>query len=391
MDRMKTSIYLSLSLGLLLGFAHEAPRAAAGSGPTFLAYVGTYTRGSSKGIYAYRFDARSGKLAPLGLAAETVHPSFLAVHPTGKFLYAVNEIDDFRGQKTGSVSAFAIDPRGGKLAPLNVVPARGTISCHLVVDRSGRTLLVANYGSGSVAAFRLGADGRLVEPASGFVQHQGSSVDRTRQQGPHAHSIDLSADQRFAVTADLGLDRVLVYRFDPARGALEPNDPLSVAVAPGSGPRHFAFHPAGRYAYAINELKSTVTAFAWDAARGALREIQTVSALPAGFRGTSHTAEIEVHPSGRFLYGSNRGHDSIAVLAVDPATGKLNPVERVPTGGKTPRNFCIDPTGTFLLAANQDSDSIVLFRIDPATGRLTPTGERVSVGMPVCIRFVVPR
>jgi 6-phosphogluconolactonase len=259
----------------------------------------------------------------------------------------------------------------------------------VIVDRQGRNVLVANYGGGSVAVLPIGADGRLQAPSS-VVQHTGSSVDPNRQKEPHAHSINVDADNRFAYAADLGLDKILIYRFDVAKGTLTPNDPPFAQVEPGSGPRHFAFHPQGRFAYVINEMRCTVTAFAHDAARGGLSAIQTISTLPQGQsvqKGFS-TAEVQVHPSGRFLYGSNRGHDTIAVFAIDEKTGRLTPVHHEPTQGSTPRNFGIDPAGRFLLAANQRSDTVVVFRIDAATGRLAPAGHRIEVGAPVCVKFV---
>ncbi len=352
-----------------------------------LVYVGTYTTQTSKGIYGFRLREATGELTPLGLAAETVSPSFLAVHPNRKFLYAVSEVAEFAGQKSGAVSAFAIDPATGKLALLNQVASRGGGPCYLAVDRTGKAVLLANYGGGSVAALPVLPDGRLGE-ASAFVQHAGSSLNAKRQQEPHAHSINLSPDNRFAVAADLGLDQLLVYRFDPAKGSLAPNEPAFAKVKPGAGPRHFAFHPKGRFAYVINELHSTVTAFTYDPRRGVLAEAGTVSTLPADFGGNNSTAEVQAHPSGKFLYGSNRGHNSIAVFAIDPRRGALAPVEHVPTQGRTPRNFGIDPSGSWLLAANQQSDTVVVFRIDAKTGRLTPTGQVVDVPTPVCVRLL---
>jgi len=352
-----------------------------------LVYVGTYTGAKSEGIYLLRLDLQRGTLTPVGLAAKTPSPSFLAVHPNRPFLYAVSEIDSFGGKKTGAVSAFAFRPKSGKLELLNQHSSGGTGPCYLVVDRTGKNVLVANYGGGSVAVLPIGADGRVSE-ATAFIQHQGSSIDPHRQEGPHAHSINLDSGNRFAVAADLGLDKLLVYRFDAAKGTLVANDPPWTSVKPGAGPRHFAFHPSGRYAYVINELQCTVTAFGYDAEHGILKELETVSTLPEGIKEGYSTAEVQVHPSGKFLYGSNRGHDSIAVFAIDPKTGKPSLVENQSTEGKTPRNFGIDPTGTYLLAANQDSDSIVMFRIDPSTGRLKPTGQKVSVPSPVCVKFV---
>jgi 6-phosphogluconolactonase len=353
----------------------------------FLVYIGTYTGGESKGIYAWRFDAGAGAATPLGLVAEAANPSFLAVDPTNRYLYATAEISGYGGKREGAISAFAIDSATGKLALLNQVSSRGAGPAFVTVDRAGRNLLVANYAGGSVAVCPIRNDGRLGQ-ATAFVQHTGSSINPQRQREPHAHSINVSPDNRFAIVADLGLDKLLVYRFDAAKGALTPNDPPFAAVKPGSGPRHFTFHPSGRFAYVINELASTVAAFSYDAARGAFTELQTISTLPKDFAGNSTTAEVQVDPAGRFLYGSNRGHDSIAVFAIDPSKGALTPVEHVPTQGKTPRNFRIDPTGSYLFAANQDSGSVVIFRIDARTGRLAPTGKVLAVASPVCVKFV---
>jgi 6-phosphogluconolactonase len=365
-----------------LAVAADAPKA----GPMWV-FVGTYTGPKSKGVYRCEFDPATGKLSDPELAAETANPSFLAVHPSRRFLYAVGEVNNFGGQKVGAVSAFGLDAKTGQLTPLNQQPSGGSGPCHLALDHAGRCVVVANYGSGSAASLPIDADGRLRPPAS-MMQHSGKSHDPRRQEGPHAHSANIDKGNRFAVVADLGLDKVMVYRLDPDRGTLTPNDPPSAEVTPGSGPRHFAFHPDGKHAYVINELASTVTAFTYDAGRGVLTPTQTVSTLPAGLKVANSTAEVQVHPSGKFLYGSNRGHDSIAVFRIDPQTGELTPAGHQPTGGKTPRNFGIDPSGAYLLAANQDSDSITVFRIDPATGGLTPTGQSVSVGKPVCVKFV---
>jgi 6-phosphogluconolactonase len=351
-------------------------------------FIGTYTnRGKSQGIYRLEIDNETGRVSEPTLAAESPDPSFLAVHPTRRFLFAVNEVETFGGKRTGSLTAFTLDAKSGVLGSINKQPSQGAAPCHLSIDHTGKALLVANYSGGNVAALPIGDDGRL-GPATAFVQHEGSSADKSRQSEPHAHSINLDAGNRFAVAADLGLDKLLVYKFDPLKPALVPNDPPFAKVAPGSGPRHFAFHPDGKHAYVINELKSSVTAFDYDAERGVLSEIQTIGTLPDGFTGASSTAEVQVHPSGKFLYGSNRGHDSIAVFAIEPGTGRLKALEQVPTGGKNPRNFGIDATGKFLLAANQDSDTIKVFKIDGETGRLTPTGQIVAVPIPVCVKFV---
>jgi 6-phosphogluconolactonase len=329
----------------------------------------------------------TGKLTPLGVTADVANPSFLAIHPTRRFLYAVNELYRLKRETTGAVSAFAIEPGAGDLTFLNQQPSGGAGPCHLVVDREGRHVLVANYGGGSVCVLPVGADGRL-GAATAFVQHHGQSVHPKRQTAPHAHSINLDPANRFAFAADLGLDKVLVYRFDPAAGTLSANEPPHVSVAPGAGPRHFAFHPNGQYAYVINELDSTVAAFTYDAERAILAPQQTVSTLPKGFAGENYPAEVQVHPSGKFLYGSNRGHDSIAIFSVDPNTGQLRAVGHEPTQGKWPRHFGIDPTGAYLLAANQNSDNVVVFRIEPRTGALSPTGHTVKVPGPACVKIV---
>ena len=387
---MKTSTLLML-LVLLCCLRETSARNNATTGQWSDAiqrvYIGTYTRGESKGIYLCRLDMKSGELSTPVLAGETANPSFLAIHPSGEYLYAVGELGQFGGKRSGAVSAFRVDRQTGTLDLLNQQPSGGAGACHLVVAGTGKNVLVANYGGGSIAVLPIRDDGRLKE-ATAFVQHEGSSVNPRRQRGPHAHSINVDPANRFVFVADLGLDKVLVYRLDATKGTLAPNDPAWASVKPGAGPRHFAFHPSGRSAYVINELQSTVTAFAYDAQQGILSEQQTISTLPSGFTENNSTAEVQVHPSGKFLYGSNRGHDSIAVFSIDAATGRLTPVEHESTQGKTPRNFGIDPTGTFLLAANQNSHTIVVFRIDQVTGALTPTGRKVEVPSPVCVKMI---
>ena len=369
----------------------QAGRSSSSSGD-MLVYFGTYTGEKSKGVYVSRLDLASGALSRPELAGETASPSFLAVHPNQNFLYAINEIGEFQGKASGSVSAFAIDRNTGRLTALNQQPSVGRGPAHLVVDKAGRNALVANYGGGSVAVVPIGPDGTL-KPPSAFIQHTGASVNPERQKGPHAHSINLDPANRFAYAADLGLDKVLVYRFDAGKGSLVANDPPFAQVAAGAGPRHFAMHANGRFAYVINEMNLTVTAFRRDIERGSLTELQTVSTLPPGQKVESafSTADVQVHPSGRFLYGSNRGHDSIVVFAIDQNSGRLTYIENRPTQGSTPRGFGIDPSGSYLLAANQRSDSVVVFRIDKQTGRLTPTGHTIEVGAPVCVKFVEPR
>jgi 6-phosphogluconolactonase len=378
---------IGLLLPLLLALCAEA--APVSQTHKYLVYVGTYTQegSSSKGIYAYRFDPDSAQLTGIGLAAETTNPSFLAVHPNHRFLYAVNEVSNYKGEKSGAVSAFAIDRATGKLTLLNQVASRGADPCYITVDRSGKYVLVANYTGGSIAVFPLLQDGGLGE-ASAFIQHVGHGTDPERQEGPHAHSIDLSQDNRFAIVDDLGLDETLAYRFDSTKGLLTSNDPPFAKADPGAGPRHFALRPDGKFAYVVNEMGSTVSAFGYDGAAGVLHPLQTISTFPKDFPGHNDDAEIEIHPSGKFLYASNRGHDSVAVFAIDQDKGTLTLIEYAPTKGQTPRSFEISPGGSLLFAANEKSDNIVVFHIDSKTGRLTPTGKVLEVAEPVCVKFV---
>ncbi len=350
-------------------------------------YLGNYTRPPEGGIFQATFDADSGKLGEVALAGPAVNPSFLAIHPSQKFLYAVGEIGDFNGEKTGGVSAFSIDHGTGKLTMLNAQSSRGAGPCHVSLDKAGTTALVANYGGGSVASLPINGAGTL-EPAASAIQHAGSSIDPRRQAGPHGHSINLDPNNHFAFAADLGLDKIMIYRFDAATHTLTPNDPAFAKVAPGAGPRHFAFHPNGKFAYVINELDNTVTAFAYDAVAGSLREIQAISTLPEGYQGTSYTAEVVVHPSGKFLYGSNRGHDTLAMFQIDEETGQLTSQGTVETGGKTPRNFVVDPTGKWVLVGCQGTNNITVFSVHPQSGLLTSTGQSVNAPSPVCLRFL---
>jgi len=347
-------------------------------------YIGTYTRKDSKGIYAFELDRGNGGLSPLGLMAEAANPSFLAMNPDGRTLYAANETGSSRGEKTGAVSAFEIDTDTGALALTGQQPSGGAGPCHLTLDHTGRHLLVANYGGGSVASLPVDESGRLA-PASSVIRHTGSSVNPQRQKAPHAHSINVSPDNRHAIAADLGIDQLLTYALDREKGTLTAR--TSTRLAPGAGPRHFAFHPSGRFAYVINELHCTITVFAYEAESGDLSERQTLSTLDVPLQKGFSTAEVQVHPSGRFLYGSNRGHDSIAVFSIHPESGTLRRVQVISSGGVTPRNFGVDPVGGFLIAANQNSDNLVVYRIDASTGRLTPTGHTAECPTPVCVRF----
>jgi 6-phosphogluconolactonase len=373
-----------LVVALPAATALSEPQGAASTGT--LVYIGTYTgpKSTSKGIYAFRFDDHTGRLTPIGLVAETPSPSFLALHPSGRFLYAVNEVGNVGEEKGGSVSAFAIDVATGHLTLLNTQPSRGADPCYLTVDAAGAGVLVANYTGGNLAVLPIEADGRLGPPVQ-VVQHTGRSVNHDRQAAPHAHSIDLDAANQFAVAADLGADKLFVYRYSAVH--LTPNLVPAVATEPGSGPRHFAFHPNGKVAFAINEMASTITSYGWDGRRGTLTLSETVSTVPSGSHQPNTTAEIRVHPSGRFVYGSNRGHDSIAVFATSP-TGHLTLVERELTRGKEPRNFTIAPGGRWLVAANQGSNTLAVFQIDEKTGALAPVGPLVPVGVPVCVVFV---
>jgi 6-phosphogluconolactonase len=364
-----------------------APQSAPKVGRVML-YVGTYTSGGSKGIYRLHLDTATGALTPAGDPTETVNPSFLAFHPTRRFLYAVNETGDAARDPSGAVSAFAIDRATGSLTLLNQQPSGGPAPCHMTIDKEGRHLLVANYWGATAAVLPIQADGRLGPPA--VVRHEGRGPHPERQTEPHPHSINLDPANRFAFVADLGIDKLVAYRFDAAKGTLARHDAGTVALKPGAGPRHLAFHPDGRQAYVINELDSTITRLDYDAASGKMSAAQTLSTLPAAFQGRNITAEVVVHPDGTLLFGSNRGHDSIAAFRIDPATGALTALGHTPTGGKTPRNFAIDPTGAYLLAANQESDTIAVFRIDRASGRLDLVGRPVSVPRPVCLRMMTP-
>jgi 6-phosphogluconolactonase len=364
-----------------------AAKGSAHSGGILRLYIGTYTGARSKGIYMSSFDSATGALTAPELAVEAHNPTFLALGPDQRFLYAVAEIDNFGGKPAGAVAAYGIEAKSGKLTLLNQQPSGGTGPCHVCVDKTGKCLLVANYGSGSVAALPIQADGRLGEAGS-VIQHHGSSINPQRQAGPHAHYIAPDAADRFAFACDLGLDKVLVYKLEAGKALLVPNEPASISISPGSGPRHLAFHPNGRFVYLVSEMGSSVTAMNYNPLRGELGHVQTVSALPEGFNEHNSGAEIQMHPSGKFVYASNRGHNSIGVFRVEPESGKLTLVHHESTQGKTPRFFGIEPNGDWLLAANQDSHNIVVFRIQPESGRLTPEGKPLEIGSPVCIVFV---
>jgi 6-phosphogluconolactonase len=367
------------------------------SQPSFV-FVGTYTQpirfgtgrileGKGEGIYVYQLDPASGALAPHSLAKGVTNPSYLAFHPSRRFLYAVNELKEFEGEASGAISAFALDPERGTLRFLNIKPTHGTDPCHLTVHPSGRYVLVANFMSGSVCVLPIDADGSLGD-ASDFVQHKGSSVDPVRQTGPHAHAVTLDSSGRYVFVPDLGLDKLIIYTLDAERGTLHPHSQPWVETAPGAGPRQVVMHPRGDYAYLINELNSTMTAYRFDPAQGTLRELQTLPTLPEAFTGTSSCAEVQIDPAGKVLYGSNRGHDSLVIYAIDQNDGTLTTVGHVSTQGKIPRNFVVDPSGAFVLAANQDTDNLVVFRRDATTGKLTPAGHQMNVPTPVCVKVL---
>ena len=360
-------------------------------------YVGTYTepilfgtgeivRGKGAGIYIYRMDESSGELKLVNTATGIANPSYLAFDSTRRFMYAVNELKKFNDQPTGTISSFKVDSKTGNLEFLNKQLTHGTDPLHVVLDKHNKYVFVANYMSGSVCVLPVRKDGSLAK-ASDFIQHQGSSINPVRQKGAHPHSVWLDKANRFLLVPDLGLDKLIVYKFDRERGMLEPNRVPWIKTTPGAGPRHMAFHPSGKFAYLINELDSTMVGLRYDGRTGTLKLLQVISTLPEGFEGASSCSHVEVSPSGAFLYGSNRGHDSIVIYQINQRTGKLTLVGHELSRGRTPRNFAIDPAGRFFLAANQDSDTVVPFRIDPKTGKLLSTGQVIQVPTPVCVRF----
>lgn len=383
----------------LTALAALLPLAGLSAAHDQLVYIGTYTgaknaKVESKGIYVFGFNSESGKLEPMGLAGEVKSPSFLAIAPSRKYLYCVSEapVGTATPAKpaTGGVSSFSIDKDTGKLTLLNQESSEGSGPCHVSLDHTGKTLLVANYGSGHVASLPVKDDGSLAKAATVYQHEPASKANPKRQEGPHAHSINVDESNKFAFAADLGCDRVFIYKLNAAEGKLTPNAPAFGTVPAGGGPRHFAFHPNGKHAYVCNEMTCTVTAFEYDAARGALTEKDTVSTLPDGVavEPKFSTAETQVHPSGKFAYVSNRGHNTIAVYSVDASSGKLKLVQNAPSVVETPRNFGIDPSGKWLIATGQSSSNLAVFAIDASTGKLNPTGQILEVGSPVCVKFL---
>jgi len=354
----------------------------------YILYVGTYSVRGSRGIYAYDFDGKTGVLSPLGLKAKSTNPSFVILSPDGRVLYAVTEVAEYKGQSSGAIQAYQVDAKTGDLKLMSEVASGGAGPCYLAFDKTKSFLLTANYGGGSVAVFPLRAGGKIGE-ASGFVQHHGSGLNPERQGKPHPHAIETTLDNQFAIAADLGLDQLLVYKFDSNNGRLSPSDPRFAKVHGGSGPRHFAFHPNRQFLYLVNEIDSSVSVFAYDP-QGTLVEKQTITALPKGFTGQSDASDIEVDASGSYLYVSNRGADTITVFGIDPEGAMLTLIETVPSSGKTPR-FTIDPSGQFMLVGNENSDNVVVFHIDRKSGRLTKISEIAHVISPIGFAFLEAR
>ncbi len=376
---MRISLLFSLLLAM---FMIPALSAADGS---YWVFLGTGSN-KSKGIYRVEFDSATGKLGKVEVAAEAVNPGFLAIHPKNTHLFAVGSITNAEGKKVDGVMSFTLDAKTGELKAINQQPSIGGGPCHINCDREAKHVLVANYGGGSTTVLPFDTDGKL-SVASSFVQHKGTSVDKGRQSAPHAHSVNLDAAGKFAMVADLGLDKVLVYKYDSATGKISPNDPPSVDTPPGGGPRHFAFHPSGKFAYVCNEMASSVTAMTYDSSKGEFKTLNTVTTLPKEHKGNS-TAETVVHPNGKFVYVSNRGHNSIAIFAIDEKSGEVKAMGHQGEGINIPRNFNIDPTGKWMIVGNQAGNSIVVFEVDAKTGQLKTTDQKAEVPAPICVRFV---
>jgi 6-phosphogluconolactonase len=383
---------------------------ASAPGAEYFVYFGTYTGftymneglpvgGShSKGIYVSRFNPATGQVTHAELAADIVNPAFLAVHPNQRFLYVATEDPLSLGPEfdhESYISAFAIDPATGKLHLLNTLPTGGTSTCYISLDKTGHYVLMANFGSSSVTVLHIKDDGSLGEQTA-FMKHIGHGKDPSFQSRAHPHSIDVSPDNRYAVVSDLGVDKLFVYKFDASTGVLSPQDPTAVEMESGGGPRHFVFDAAGKYGYSLKEMSGIVTTMAWNSADGTFTKLQDVSSLAPNFPGANDSAEIEIHPNGKFLYESNRrfrgpnkfGPDTIGVYAIDSATGKLSEVEQVSPGGTMPRNFALDPTGSYLFSGNEVSGTVTLFRVNGDTGKLTPTKTVLKIDVPACIKFV---
>lgn len=392
---LKQFALIFLSVALLCHVTQAAPVSDAPLKNASLVYVGTFTEtpAKSKGIYLFWLATEGNEvsanvtLMPLGVAAETPSPSFLTLDLKRRLLFCVNETETFNRKPGGGVSAFAIDPASGKLKLINQRSSMGAGPCHLVLDKTGGNVLVANYNSGNVAVLPVSADGTLGE-ATCVIQDAGKGPNAKRQEGPHAHCVTMSPDNKFAFVCDLGIDKVMIFKFDAEHGKLTANEPAFAQTKPGAGPRHLVFHPNGKFAYLIHELDSTITAFAYDAQTGVLKELQTLSSLPRSYEGPNKAAEVAIVPSGKFLFASNRGKDTVVLFAIAPDTGTLTWVAEQNTGGKTPRQFGIQPSGKLLAICNQDSDSVLMCGIDAISGRLKPTDVFTPVPSPVCAVFL---
>ena len=381
---LTTAALALTSMTLTAEAAKPAPKAPSGK---LLVYFSSYTTGKTKGIYVYSMNPKTGHLTAESVGPDVENPSFVTIDPSHKYLYAVNEVGNFEGKVSGAVSAYKIDQKTGALTFINQKPSFGADPCHLTMDPTGKCVIAANYTSGSTVVLPVNADGSLGDPGC-VVQHTGESVDKARQEGPHAHCAVIDPSGKFVIVCDLGADKIIPYRITADSANIDDAGLAPTTAVPGSGPRHIAFHPGGKIAYVINEMKSTVTAFHYDASTAALKAFQTISTLPADFKGSNTTAEVRVSPDAKFVYGSNRGHDSLAIFAVSPANGTLKLVGHQSTGGKVPRCFALDPSGTFVIAANQGSDNVVVFKRNKKTGALKATGQVLNISKPVCVEFL---
>jgi 6-phosphogluconolactonase len=371
-------------LGVLVGFAASA-RA---EDPSCWVYFGTSATDASRGIYVSKLDEETGTLSPARRAADKSDSVFMVFSPDHRHVYSLAEVPGPGPKPLEAIESYAVDPGSGGLASVGERVSDGPEGCHISVDPSGRCILVSNYNGHYIEVFPILADS-TVGGRTCLVRHSGSGPNPARQQQAHPHSANVDPTGRFAVVADLGLDRLFVYRLDAVSGTLSPNDPPFARVAPGAGPRHFAFHPDGRHAFVINEMGGSITAMNWDSEKGVLTPYQTISILPGGFQGSNTSAEVVVGKSGNVVYGSNRGDDSIVVLAFDPASGALTFVQRMADGIKTPRNYAIDPSGKWLVCGNLTGNSANVYRIGAGTGRLTLSGT-IQVPQPLCVRFLQP-
>lgn len=353
-----------------------------------LVFIGTYTGDGSEGIYSFQFEPEDGKTTKPILAARSDNPSFIAIDDEGRFLYAVNEVDNYDENSSGAISVFELSKESGKLNLIQQVSSLGAHPAHLSIDKSGKYLLVANYSGGNFCVFPINNDGKLGEHTA-LISNLGSSINKDRQGSPHPHFIQVTEDNKYILVADLGIDKVMIFQFDAKTGMLKSNEPAFIELEPGSGPRHFAFVPSGEYLYVLNELTSTITVFGFDPKTVSSQSKQTISTLPENFEGTNTAAEILVDSKGKFLYASNRGDDSIVQFSIDPVSGMLTPIKWVSSGGKAPRNFEIDPTGKWLFSAHQRSDNILLFKIDQENGQLMNINQTINIKSPVCLKFTL--